>query len=79
MINALNENLVKVQNRMKKQIDLHRRELKFEVGDEVYLMLRLYRQHFLARKRGEKLSPKLYGPYKVRESIGKWRIDWNYL
>ncbi|TYK09688.1 Retrotransposable element Tf2 [Cucumis melo var. makuwa] len=48
---------------MKKFVDLKRRELKFKVGDEVYLKLRPYRQRSLAKKRAEKLAPKYYGPY----------------
>ena len=50
--------------------DRNRRELKFKVGDEVYLKLRPYRQRSLARKKCEKLAPKYYGPYKITEEIG---------
>ena len=49
-INALKENLSVAQNRMKKMADLKRRELKFAVGEEVYLKRRPYRQRSLARK-----------------------------
>ena len=68
---ALKENLNVAQNRMKKMADSKRRELKFKVGDEVYLKLRPYRQHSLARKRSEKLAPKFYGPYRIIEEIGE--------
>lgn len=44
IINALKKNLVVAQNRTKKQVDLHWRELIFQVGDEVYLKLRPYQQ-----------------------------------
>lgn len=70
MISALKENLLTAQNRMKKQADLHRRELKFQIGDNVYLKLRPYRQRSLARKRCEKLAPKFYGSYRIIEEIG---------
>ena len=36
-INALKENLCVAYNQMKKMADLKRRELKFKVGEEVYL------------------------------------------
>ena len=49
----------------------NRRQLKFKVGDEVYLKLRPYRQHSLARNKCEKLAPKFYGPYKIIEKIGE--------
>ena len=70
-LNALKENLSIAQNRMKKMADTKRRELKFKVGDEVYLKLKPYRQRSLACKRSEKLAPKFYGPYKIIEEIGE--------
>ncbi|TYK07869.1 Transposon Tf2-11 polyprotein [Cucumis melo var. makuwa] len=51
--------------------DLKRRELKFKVGEEVYLKLRPYRQGSIANKRSEKLTPKYYGPYRIIEEIGE--------
>ncbi|KAA0057186.1 Transposon Ty3-G Gag-Pol polyprotein [Cucumis melo var. makuwa] len=76
-ISALKENLTIAQNRMKKFADSKRRELKFKVGDEVYLKLRPYRQRSLAKKRAEKLAPKYYGPYCITETIGEvaYRLD----
>lgn len=66
-INALKDNLVVVQNQMKKQADLHHREWNFQVGDKVHLKLRPYLQRSLTRKNCEKLSPKFYGPYHIIE------------
>ncbi|KAA0062471.1 Transposon Ty3-G Gag-Pol polyprotein [Cucumis melo var. makuwa] len=76
-ISALKENLTIAQNRMKKLADTKRRELKFKVGDEVYLKLRPYRQRSLAKKRAEKLAPRYYGPYRITETIGEvtYRLD----
>ena len=68
-LNMLKENLNVAHNRMKKMADTKRRELKFKVGDEVYLKLRPYRQRSLARKRCEKLAPKFYGPYKMNQQF----------
>ncbi|TYK19810.1 Transposon Tf2-11 polyprotein [Cucumis melo var. makuwa] len=77
MISALKEYLLVAQNRMKKEIDLYRRELKFKNGDDVYLKLRLYRQKSLARKQNEKLAPKFYGSYRIIEEIAEvaYRLD----
>ena len=36
-LDALNDNLVRDQNRMKQQVDQHRYEIYFEVGDMVFL------------------------------------------
>ena len=55
---------------MKSSVDAHRRAVQFEVGDFVYLKLRLYRLRSLARRPNEKLSPWYFGPYKVVQQIG---------
>lgn len=68
---ALKEHLTLAQNCMKKFYDQKRREVEFEVGSEVSLKLRPYRQRTLAKKRCERLSPKFYGPYLVIERIGQ--------
>ncbi|KAA0041350.1 retrotransposon protein, putative, unclassified [Cucumis melo var. makuwa] len=48
-----------------------------QIGDEVYLKLRPYRQRSLARKCCEKLAPKFYGLYRIIEEIGEvaYRLD----
>lgn len=76
-ISALKENLQVAQNQMKKMADRKRRELKFKVGDEVFLKLRPYRQRSLAKKRSKKLAPRYYGPYRIVEEIGEvaYKLD----
>ena len=77
MIGALKEYLVVAQNRMKQQTDLHRWELKFKTGDELYLKFKPYKQRSLARKWSEKLALKFYGPYRMIQEIGEvaYRLD----
>ena len=41
---GLKENLAMAQNRMKQQVDQHRSERNFEVGDWVFLRLQPYKQ-----------------------------------
>ena len=66
----LTNQLQKAQQRMKHYADKHCIEREFQVGDEVYLKLQLYRQTSLALHKNLKLSSKFYGPYPVIERIG---------
>ena len=50
---------------MKQQANHHWSEHTFQVGDMVFLHLHPYKQSSLKIKGHRKLSPKLYGPYKV--------------
>ncbi|KAJ0440472.1 putative nucleotidyltransferase, Ribonuclease H [Helianthus annuus] len=70
MLKLLRQNLQKAQDRMRNQANLKRRELTFQIGDYVFLKIQPYRQKSLAKRRYEKLSPRFFGPYRVKKTVG---------
>ena len=66
----LKENLTLAQQRMKLFADKHRREVSFDLGDQVFLKLQPYRMKSLARKLNEKLNPQYYEPFQICEKLG---------
>ena len=55
---------------MKQQVDQHRSERSFDVGDYVFLQLQPYKQMSLKQaKKDNKLLPKYYVPYKLLQII----------
>ncbi|KAD4178201.1 hypothetical protein E3N88_26792 [Mikania micrantha] len=70
MLKLIRNNLAKAQDRMKQQANLHRTNVTFKEGDYVFLRLQPYRQKTLAKRRFEKLSPRFFGPYKVKRVVG---------
>lgn len=57
MLDDLKSQLIRAQHRMKANADKHRREEKFEIGEQVYLKLQPYKQKSLAHRPFEKLAP----------------------
>lgn len=62
--------LLRAQNRMKQQADLHRTDRSFAIGDFVFLKLQPYRQFSMRKNAFHKLMPKYYGTFKVINRIG---------
>ena len=61
MLDELQFNMAKAQQRMKYYADKKSQGVVFEVGDWVYLKMRPYRQKTLANRLNEKLGPRFYG------------------
>ncbi|KAL6286677.1 hypothetical protein ACE6H2_011067 [Prunus campanulata] len=71
LLHLLKTNITLAQNRMKLAADKHRTERHFAIGDYVFLRLHPYRQHSVAARHFNKLSPRFYGPFKVLSRIGE--------
>jgi len=69
VVQILKENLVIARNRMKQQVDQHRTEREFEVGEWVFVRLQPYKQLSLKQQGKNKLAPKYYGPYQINRKI----------
>jgi hypothetical protein len=70
VLTILKEHLHHAQNRMKTYADKHHSDRQFSIGDWVYLRLQPYRQKSMALRKHLKLSPRLFGPFKVLSRIG---------
>lgn len=65
MVQLLQQQLLRAQQRQKLQADKHGFERSFEVGDSVNLKLQPYVQTWMATRVNHKLSFQYFGPYQV--------------
>jgi hypothetical protein len=70
MLEHIQQNLQRAQNRMKHQADKNRQERTFQVGDWVYVKLQPYVQQSVNRRTNHKLSFKFFGPYLILQKVG---------
>ncbi|KAL0537646.1 hypothetical protein IC582_026629 [Cucumis melo] len=76
LVQSTNEAIQKIRSRMhtaqsrqKSYADVRRKDLEFEVGDEVFLKVAPMRGVLRFERRG-KLSPRFVGPFEILERIG---------
>ncbi|KAL7098972.1 hypothetical protein ACP275_09G052900 [Erythranthe tilingii] len=67
----IKNNLTQAQARMKWYAYKHIIERSFEVGEDVYLKLQLFRQNLVVSRTSQMLANKYYGPYHIIAKIGK--------
>jgi ribosomal protein L21E len=70
MVQLLQQQLLRAQQRQKMQVDKHRSERSFEVGDSVYLKLQPYVQTSIATRASHKLLFRYFGPYQIIAKVG---------
>jgi hypothetical protein len=70
-LNQLKLHLLKAQQQMQAYANKKRRDLKFEVGEWVFLKLRPHRQQSVMRRINQKLSARFYGPFQIIDKIGE--------
>lgn len=71
MLQLIQQQLSRAQQRQKHQADKHRSERSFDVGDWVFLKLQPYVQSSLIKRANHKLYFRYFGPYQILEKIGQ--------
>jgi hypothetical protein len=54
---------------MKKFVDLKRTERHYSIGDWIYLKLQSYHQISLSKCKNQKLGPRYYDPFEIKDHI----------
>ncbi|XP_038896502.1 uncharacterized protein LOC120084753 [Benincasa hispida] len=68
-VKLIRENLKTARDRQKSYVDKRRRDLEFEVGDQVFLLLFPWKGLLRFGRKG-KLSPCYIKPYEIMERVG---------
>ena len=72
-LNQLKAHLLRTQQQMKTYADKKRMEVKFKVGEWVFLKLRPHRQQSVVKRINAKLVARFYGPSKIITQVGEKR------
>ena len=68
-VKVVRDNLKIARDRQKSYADNRRRDLQFEIGDQVFLKISSWKGVLRFGKRG-KLSPRFIGPYEIMSKVG---------
>ncbi|GJU58103.1 retrotransposon protein, putative, ty1-copia subclass [Tanacetum coccineum] len=79
VLHELKVQLAKAQQIMKTNAYKHRRDVQIEIGEEVYLKLRPYRQPSVVNQNNVKLAPRYFRPFDIVEKLENSRINLSYL
>lgn len=71
VMELLQQQLKRAQDRMKTQVDKKRTDWEFAVGDLVFLRLQPFVQTSVAQRPFQKLAFRYYAPYKIDARVGK--------
>ncbi|KAJ9553062.1 hypothetical protein OSB04_017107 [Centaurea solstitialis] len=70
VLEELKSSLTRSRQRMVSQANQHRLDKTFDVGDWVYVRLRIYRQTSVQQRLSHKLSKQFFGPFRILDRIG---------
>lgn len=70
-LKQLKTHLQKAQEQMTVYANKKRRDVRFTVGEWVFLKLRPHRQHSVVKRINQKLAARFYGPFKVLAKVGE--------
>ena len=77
-VKMIRERLKMATNRQKSYADMKRKDIRYKVGEKVFLKVLPWKKVMRFGKKG-KLNPRFIGPYEVIEKLVQWHTVWHYL
>ena len=68
-VKGIKERLKVATDRQKSYTDMKRKDIRYEIGEKVFLKVSPWKKVMRFRKKG-KLSPRFIGPYEVIKKVG---------